>query len=112
MTETISSNISATIFSFKVFAELFCRTTSFLNISIVSRQDNYLVSCISFTIRNAKPQLANELDLPEIIRFERAGMFVIPIFFIASNWNTAGYEAATTNLPLSVKIRENPKYLV
>jgi hypothetical protein len=33
MTETISSNISATIFSFKVFAEPFCRTTSFLNIS-------------------------------------------------------------------------------
>ena len=39
-------------------------------------------------------------------------MFVIPIFFVAFNWNTAGYEAVTTDLPLSVKIRENPKYLV
>lgn len=70
------------------------------------------MSCISFTIRNAKPQLANELDLPEIIRFEPAGVFVIPIFFVAFNWNTAGYEAVTTDLPLSVKIRENPNYLV
>jgi uncharacterized membrane protein YoaT (DUF817 family) len=99
MTETISSNISASIFPFKVFAELFCRKLHFLVFSIVSRQDNYLVRCISFTIRNVKLQLANELDLPEIICFERAGMFVIPIFFIAFDWNTAGYEAVTADLP-------------
>jgi len=43
MTETISSNISATIFSFKVFAELFRRTTSFLNIS-ASYRDKMICS--------------------------------------------------------------------
>jgi hypothetical protein len=59
-------------------------------VSIVSKQHNYLVRCISFTIRNVKLQPINKLDLPGIIGFERTGIFVIPFFFIAFDWNTAG----------------------
>src|SRR5215813_10176709 len=44
--------------------------------------------------------------------FEPAGIFVIPIFFTSFDRNTTGYETITTDSPLSVKIRENRKYLV
>jgi len=49
------------------------------------------------TIRNVKLQLTNVLDLPEIMSFEPAAILVIPIFFIAFDRNTTGYEATTTD---------------